>query len=493
MIIDVNTSFGKIPYRNVDFSIKVLTEKMRDNGISAAFTYSLKGLYHISEGGNKETLKNTSSFSFLFPVATLDIREYLDWEKMSSEIDKFKMVRFFPELQNWKISSQPFIELCTMLSKKKIPIMISANDFGVATEIAEITFLKNLNVILTDINYSWLSEAVFVMKKYPNVYVETSTFASPGIVEDITSEVGVRRILFGSGILQRPAQPVLNVIFNAEISEGERDMIFYKNATELFSLNLNSAEVSNSKPQSIYSGPVIDMHAHLGPWPFPIKDSGIAKILDLMKKNNIEKAILSSVEGFSYDISKGNRDLYNAIKDQPSLYEYIVLDPTDLELTRNEIRNYFGDPKILGSKVHCEYSNKATGSEEMRALFKLIAKYRKPVLIHNSGNWMPALREIALEYPELPIIIAHAAWRGGGIEKYFCDTQNVYMDFSNSHPESEIVNNICSKIDIKRILFGSDMDINNPAFVLGIYQDANLNENEMKAVMYDNAKRLFGI
>lgn len=465
---------------------------MKDHGISAAFTYSLKGLYHRSEEGNKETLKNTSTFSFLSPVATLDMREYLGWRKMSSEMEKFKMVRFFPELQNWKISSQPFIETCKRLSKKKIPIMISAKDFGVATEIAELTSKKKLNVILTDINYSQLSETVFVMKKYPHIYVETSTFASPGVVEDITSEVGFSRILFGSGIPQRPAQPVLNVIFNAEISENERDMIFYKNATKLFSLKRVEA-ISNSKPKSIYRGPAIDVHAHLGPWPFPIKDSGIDKILDIMEKNNIEKAILSSYEGICYDVSKGNRDLYNAIKDQPSLYGYVVLDPTNVELTQNEIRKYFGDKKIIGTKVHCEYSKKATASEEMRSLFQLIAKYRKPVLIHNFGNWMPALREIALKYPELPIIIAHAAWRGGGIEKYFEDTQNVYLEFSNAHPESEIVNNICSKIDIKRILFGSDMDLNNPAFVLGIYQDANLNEREMKAVMYENAKRLFGI
>jgi predicted TIM-barrel fold metal-dependent hydrolase len=43
-----------------------------------------------------------------------------------------------------------------------------------------------------------------------------------------------------------------------------------------------------------------------------------------------------------------------------------------------------------------------------------------------------------------------------------------------------------------RVLFGTDAGLFDPAFCVGLYEEANLTEEEQKAILRDNAIRLFG-
>ncbi len=43
-----------------------------------------------------------------------------------------------------------------------------------------------------------------------------------------------------------------------------------------------------------------------------------------------------------------------------------------------------------------------------------------------------------------------------------------------------------------RILFGSDIDLIDPAYILGLYEEAALTPQEQQLVMHGNASRLFG-
>ena len=45
----------------------------------------------------------------------------------------------------------------------------------------------------------------------------------------------------------------------------------------------------------------------------------------------------------------------------------------------------------------------------------------------------------------------------------------------------------------KRIMFSSGQDVIDPGFVLGSYANADLTPREEKLIMYENAKRLFGL
>ena len=180
----------------------------------------------------------------------------------------------------------------------------------------------------------------------------------------------------------------------------------------------------------------------------------------------------------------------------PTRLGYLVADPNDLPATRDQIRRWGDAPGIVGAKVHCQWSERLTGSPQIWELFKVLADYGKPVKIHNDGeDWDEHLLRIARQHPRLPIIIAH-----GGLG--FPDTpganltaaaDNVYFEMCSSFAQIEAVREVVRIIPRHKFMFGTDAPLLEPSFVLGTYQDADIPARQQADVYYNNAARLFGI
>ena len=108
-----------------------------------------------------------------------------------------------------------------------------------------------------------------------------------------------------------------------------------------------------------------------------------------------------------------------------------------------------------------------------------------------------AIRAHCLKYPGARLILAHAA-RG------FCAAhtvegiaslrgiENVYFDTS-AICEPPAYEAILREFGPRRLLFGTDQDVHNPAWILGQYYEAGLTPAQEEMIMYRNAKRLFGL
>ena len=72
----------------------------------------------------------------------------------------------------------------------------------------------------------------------------------------------------------------------------------------------------------------IDMHAHLGPWRFPVLTTTFTEtMLAFARRYNLEKIIISSAVGITYDMAEGNRELKELIDPHPELFGYVVTNP----------------------------------------------------------------------------------------------------------------------------------------------------------------------
>jgi len=174
---------------------------------------------------------------------------------------------------------------------------------------------------------------------------------------------------------------------------------------------------------------------------------------------------------------------------------YLVADPNDLELTRDQLSRWGTSPGIVGVKVHAEYARQPTRSPAMRDLFRLLASHGRPVKIHNDGeHWADALLEIAREHPKLPIIVAHG---GPGCPslagaRLAAAAENVYWELPSSFALLEVVRQAVQEAGTERLLFGSDAPLLDPAYVLGIYADAGVATDE-ESVWWNGAARLFAV
>ena len=109
------------------------------------------------------------------------------------------------------------------------------------------------------------------------------------------------------------------------------------------------------------STPIVDVHQHVGPWPFPGKWGGIELNLSGMARSGIDVAIISSTEAIVDDTVAGNARLAEDIAGQPNLLGYVTLNPRFPDLSAREMQRYAGSPQFVGYKVHTSYSGTAMG------------------------------------------------------------------------------------------------------------------------------------
>jgi predicted TIM-barrel fold metal-dependent hydrolase len=241
--------------------------------------------------------------------------------------------------------------------------------------------------------------------------------------------------------------------------------------------------------------PIIDVHQHTGPWPFPGKWGGIELNLDLLERRGLDAAITSSTEAIVDDMVAGNARLAEDLARCPALYGYVTVNPRYPKLSLQQIETYGTTPRFVGFKIHTGYSATPMGDPRMGDLFAVLEVYRKPLLIHTWGEGaVRALAGLVQRYPQLPVIAAHAgadAWREA--IQAAAHAPNLYLDFCVSSPERGRIERAIAALGPGQVLFGTDATLFDPQYMLACFQEADIADEHLPLVMGGNAIRLFGL
>jgi len=239
----------------------------------------------------------------------------------------------------------------------------------------------------------------------------------------------------------------------------------------------------------------IDVHQHVGPWPFPGKWGGIEINLELMELRGIDVAIISSTEAIVDDMIAGNAHLAEDIAGHPNLLGYVTLNPRFPGLSVREMEKYARHPQFVGYKIHTSYSGTAMGEPRLAALFERMAQAPRPLLIHTWGAAaVSALAALAARYPQLPIIVAHAggdAWRQAIAAA--AAQPNLWLEFAMSTPERGRIERAVEALGGERVLFGTDSTLFDPQYMLSCFAEAQVPDSLRPQMMGENAARLFGL
>ncbi len=354
-----------------------------------------------------------------------------------------------------------------------------------------------LPVVLLLGSYWNEAETIHLARRYSHIHLDLARRATPHIVRYLVGECGADRLLFGTNAPQYCVQPAMNAVFVADLPENETEQILSGNLLRLLRLDretfpAGAHDADNGPQYRGYPGPTIDVHAHLGPWRFPVVTKPLETMLAYARRHNLEKIIVSSALGIVYDMVEGNKQLKEWIDPHPGLLGYVVTNPNQVEESAAEMDRYYRYPNFVGAKIHGEYARTPTASDRMAALFAEIAKRGRPVKIHNAGpGWLPALLDLARTHRDLPIIIAHGG--GWGTGPYVRDEPNVYLEYCSSQSTPGLIQEGLASVGAGRLLFGTDQDLFDPSYAFGKYHDAGFTPNQAEQIMYTNAKRLFDL
>lgn len=246
-IIDIHSHLGKFFFPIEENDVSDILKIMDKNDIEKIVLSSSLGLiYNFIEGNQilAKTIKNQDRlYGWIFinpnyPEESIEeIEKYLPSDKfiglgelyhygyIGKPIDCpehryiLKRLQKFPERKRivlWHCYDQQAIDQLVLL----------ARDFP------EISF-----IMAHAGGLDWRN-AIPIVKEIPNLYIEIcSGLPVRGKIEYMVKSVGVEKILFGADITLLNPNFTYGMIFDAEITEKEKELILYKNAKNLLSFS----------------------------------------------------------------------------------------------------------------------------------------------------------------------------------------------------------------------------------------------------------------
>jgi predicted TIM-barrel fold metal-dependent hydrolase len=244
---------------------------------------------------------------------------------------------------------------------------------------------------------------------------------------------------------------------------------------------------------------IIDSHMHLGEWPFPMPTVSADQMVVHMKRQGIGRAIVSSVLGITHYPRQGNRELAAQIADRAELFGYVAASVNHYAESREELDHHLKNPKFVGVKIeiHPIYCLQKLSSYDGQALMRIIADYGRPVLVHTHTSPLESpwnVVPVAKAHSHLPIIMAHmggdAWWDGIAAAR---EADNIYLDPCGTCIDSDKIGIAVHELGAERLLFGSDYTLFDPAYTLGMIEDADLSNEQRDLILHGNAQRVFGL
>lgn len=237
--IDVNTFFGFDRNRQRDYPLDDLLRLLDRHGVDRALTVSLRGAYYDFVAANNDVLAASREHPQLIPVATIHPGRYLGCvEEVRRCIGEGVLVfRFFADLQAWHPSELHFLRVAEAIAEHGGRAMLLPGGIGGwPTALARHLGHLPLTVIMMNVGYGVLGEAIAAMAVAPNLACEGTMFDTPWVYETLCREVGQHRVFFGSGLPARYFSSAYGMIKHAEVPEEQRAAILRENAARLLDL-----------------------------------------------------------------------------------------------------------------------------------------------------------------------------------------------------------------------------------------------------------------
>ena len=203
------------------------------------------------------------------------------------------------------------------------------------------------------------------------------------------------------------------------------------------------------------------------------------------------------------------------VKDHPGqLVGFATVDPWKMEAAVDEVERAVTHLGLRGLKLHPIHQAFQPNDVRFYPLYGKCVDLGVPVLIHSGfaaaglgmpgggglklkyGAPIPGIDDIAADFPDLTIVMAHPAWPW--VEEQIAvalHKPNVYIDLSGWAPRfipESLVRETNTRLQDK-VLFGSDFPYLTPDRWLKGFESLPIDDEVRPKVLVENARRVLGI
>jgi predicted TIM-barrel fold metal-dependent hydrolase len=245
-IVDGHTCVGTRPEDDRDLGATALGRAMARHDIADALVTHFAAIRYDARDGNDQTLalcaEAQGTLTRLHPVAVVHAGMHVG---VDDEIHRCARagcvaVRLTPSQQGWSPAAASFDAalwaIRSPVAAADLPVIVEVGAIGEATTVARAAEGLDLTLVLSNVSYPLLGEAIAVLEQHPGMCLEACRLVTPGVVELLVDHVGAQRLIFGSGAPAWDPAPTLAMIREADIADADKAAILGGNARRLFRL-----------------------------------------------------------------------------------------------------------------------------------------------------------------------------------------------------------------------------------------------------------------
>ncbi|MFO7975422.1 MAG: amidohydrolase family protein [Candidatus Hydrogenedentota bacterium] len=243
--------------------------------------------------------------------------------------------------------------------------------------------------------------------------------------------------------------------------------------------------------------PVIDAHGHMGPFrAIYLPEAGREAMLAGMDRAGIESIIVSPHSALFGDTREGNAEMLEAVQTYPGrIYGYCTIHPGYPDEIQAELDRYLNEPGVVGVKIHPASHKHPVDGPNYAPLMERLEAAHGLLLSHTWGNEENCgprkMRVIAEKYPNIRLLLGHSCY-GAWAEAIALakDFPNVCLELTAAAHVYGLIEWMCHEAGSQKIVYGTDYPWFDPAVYIGFVTFAHIDEEDMRNILYNNARRL---
>ncbi len=242
---------------------------------------------------------------------------------------------------------------------------------------------------------------------------------------------------------------------------------------------------------------IIDAHAHIGKFNnWPLASADAAEVVEILRKERISYALVSSALSLGYDCAAGNQEVLAAAGKYKEIIPLLVVSPWYKDEAMSELARV-RERGFVGVKIHPLAHDFLLSSKLAEPVLAECARLKLPVLSHAEEadpRCGPAqFAEVLRKFPDLTLIAGHGGiFSSQYIVEVGMDYPNLYVDISVNYESGKLERTIAA-LGADRIMFGSDVPLHHPAVILKRLEVIGLPEEDERKILSETAIKVFSL
>ena len=238
--------------------------------------------------------------------------------------------------------------------------------------------------------------------------------------------------------------------------------------------------------------PIIDLHAHLGPCPWPVPSDDPSLLEGALDSVAIDLCVVHPTIAEGGRLARANADLAAAIEGHDRLAGCAWLDASYLAESHEAITAYLPRKNFRAAALALDGTNRHPLSLNVQTIVKALLRYSVPLVLHlDETTPITTVVELAERFAKVPFVLSGfggSAWRQtlSTIER----RTNLLVGTGGDMGQRDLLKSVVETVGTNRVVYGSNLPFCDPLVGLGMIRDADISAVAKDRILHRNARRL---